>query len=267
MPKFDLWLPTQPSIAYIAVNWPRIRLGIMNSLFKWTLIALAGSNLVSCKKGDAELPTHQALHEAILREDLSQLDGALKAGIDVNERFAAGHGMDSQAKTTLLHVACLAGDGRAVKALLDAGANPQLRDGYDRLPVELAIERKSKEVISILEDDQRKKASGETIGDLEIVGIVLRPRAEAHQKFRAVTTIGSNLDGDRIRELLVSMGLRITQAKDDPVMTITINRTTPTRVDYVVEMDAGFLNGGFDRGSFQKTHGYWVLTNVESGVR
>jgi hypothetical protein len=237
----------------------------MNPLFKLAVIVLAYGCCTSCKKGIEEAQNHQAIHETILHGELTPLNNALRAGISINEVFVLDDGLESQ--TTLLHAACLAGNREAVKVLLNSGANPNLRDGFDRLPIELAIDRKENDVISMLEDHQLKKGAGDTIDHMEIISMVLRHRAKEHQKFRAVTCVGDEMDGNQVRELLISMGLRITQAEDDPAMTITIDRPTPSLANYLVDMDAGPLSGGFDQGSFQKTHGFWIQTNVRGGVR
>jgi hypothetical protein len=210
---------------------------------------------------------HQTIHEAIIRGELTVMNNALKSGINVNEVFTIDRGLETEAQTTLLHAACFTGNREAVKLLLNSGANPNLRDGFDRLPVELAIYQQEKYTLSLLEDYQLKNGNSKTIDDKEIVGIVLRRRAEDHQKFRSVAIAGSNLKDDQIREQLVSMGLRITNAEEDLVMTIKIDRPTSSRVEYLIDMDAGPLNGGFDQGSFVKTHGFWIHTDVRGGVR
>ena len=64
---------------------------------------------------------------------LAQLDVLLRHGVDLAARERRGFGP--------LHLAALHGLGRAVRRLLAAGADADLRDALNRRPAEIALMR------------------------------------------------------------------------------------------------------------------------------
>ncbi|BBO60432.1 ankyrin repeat domain-containing protein [Mycoavidus sp. B2-EB] len=89
--------------------------------------------------------TKQTLCRAIDRDDIQMVNALLKLRIDVN--FQA-----DKDKNTPAHLAAKTGNQEILKILLDAGANPNVKNAKDELVLKIALNSKNSESINLLKD-------------------------------------------------------------------------------------------------------------------
>jgi serine/threonine-protein phosphatase 6 regulatory ankyrin repeat subunit C len=140
------------------------------------------------------------LFEAVAANDVGALTKALQAARDVN--------VLGEEKRTPLHAAAKAGSAAMVKALLEAGAEPSLKDASDETALLLAAANGHREVVALLAphatDDERDlaraflAASGRTDGPASDVAPSKLEETAATAAARAAKFFGHDDPQDRL---------------------------------------------------------------------
>ena len=130
----------------------------------WTPLHLAGHfrqraviELLLARGADVNAVSHNAdanapLHAAVAGgADVALLRRLIKAGARVNHRQSGGY--------TALHEAAAVGNADVVRMLLEAGAQPDARNGQDHTPAELACDGGHVALADNLDAAARRRAS------------------------------------------------------------------------------------------------------------
>ena len=120
------------------------------------------------------------LFDAVLANDLARVSALIRAGVNLDEERV---NEDEDDAMTALHLAAISGNVKIGKALLDAGANvnSQNRDGFTRL--DIAIESREDQFVSLLLQDKRIElgdalAIASHEGNLDVVKLLLAKGAD-----------------------------------------------------------------------------------------
>lgn len=107
--------------------------------------------------------------------------GWKEAEFDINYQFEVERGDGNTIKTRLLHLAAECGFKEVVKALIDNGAKPLLKNSEDKIPLDLAknsetkliLLEASKKEISSNKTDRKIKMGVSGVGAVSAVGVAL----------------------------------------------------------------------------------------------
>ena len=148
------------------------------------LTLVLGLALAGCSGGTPSDPESfsDELHDAVEEGDMAELRDLLNRGANINARhpdsgetpltiavrkgsvefvqklLVSGADANKSHKGDMpLHLAANIAHFEITRLLLDHGANPQLRNGKNQIPLEIAVEKKNNKYFFFLQDESNKR--------------------------------------------------------------------------------------------------------------
>lgn len=264
----------------------------MKHLMIIVLLLLARARNVSYAEEEAEKivphPLAQAGCEAVTTGNIHLMKALLQAGLPINEPLY----VDAKVKAedspnwTALHLCCIHNQPAMMKFLLKRGARRDERDGFNKRPIDRAVETGNDSLCKLLAMPEVKE---DTIAGLpeglirelmdprmlkydDIVFVSLNKKDPPKESMNIFRRFGEKLDLVSNMELISEAeGYHHKKSKEKGhlveiyVSPAKSNDPFAQRYEWSVRItSAPHLSGGGVKGIIQKMHGYWVITEQSS---